>query len=271
MKLDIIRNARRNVFAEVLNRVLTFGLPFASRTVFIWIIGAEYLGLNGLFASVLGVLSLAELGFGQAIVYAMYKPVADDDKETLCAYYAFYRVVFRIVGGLILLCGLGLMPFLPKLVHGDVPADIDLRVVYLIHLANSVLSYYLFAYKGVLLSVYQRLDVQTHIDTAVQMAQNVVSLLILCLTRNYYYYVLVTIVFTVAKNLLVARETKRLFPDIVCRGRISRAETRKLLGDVGSIFLHRVGAVIAYSGDNLVVSSCLGLVSVAAYGNYYTR
>ncbi len=270
MKLDIVRNARRNVFAEVLNRVLTFGLPFASRTVFIWIIGAEYLGLNGLFASVLGVLSLAELGFGQAIVYAMYKPVADDDKETLCAYYAFYRVVFRIVGAFILLLGLALLPFLPKLVHGDVPADVNLYVVYLIHLANAVVSYFLFAYKGVLLTVHQRLDVQTHIDTVVQISQNVGSLLVLCLTRNYYDYVLVTIVFTVMKNVLIAREAKRLFPDVVCRGRLTRAQTRKLLGDVGSIFLHRIGTVIAYSSDNLVVSSCLGLVSVAVYGNYYT-
>ena len=76
MKLDIVRNAKRNVVAEVTNRVLTFFLPFINRTVFIWIIGAEYLGLNGLFTAVLGALSLAELGFGQAIVYAMYKPVA---------------------------------------------------------------------------------------------------------------------------------------------------------------------------------------------------
>ncbi len=270
MKLDIVRNARRNVFAEVLNRVLTLGLPFVSRTVFIWIIGAEYLGLNGLFTSVLGVLSLAELGFGQAIVYAMYKPVADDDKGTLCAYYAFYRIVFRIVGGLILLSGLALLPFLPRLVHGDMPADINLYAIYLIHLANAVISYFLFAYKGVLLTVHQRLDVQTHIDTVVQISQNVGSLLVLCLTRNYYYYVLVTIVFTVMKNVLIAREAKRLFPDVVCRGRLTRAQTRKLLGDVGSIFLHRIGTVIAYSSDNLVVSSCLGLVSVAVYGNYYT-
>ncbi len=270
MKLDIVANARRNVFAEVLNRVLTLGLPFVSRTVFIWIIGAEYLGLNGLFASVLGVLSLAELGFGQAVVYAMYKPVAEDDRETLCAYFGFYRTVFRLVGCLILLFGLSLLPFLPKLVHGDVPADVSLYAVYLIHLANAVVSYFLFAYKGVLLTVHQRLDVQTHIDTVVQISQNVGSLLVLCLTRSYYCYVLVTIVFTVAKNVLVARESNRLFPDVVCRGSLSRERRRRLLGDVGSIFLHRIGTVVAYSSDNLVVSSCLGLVSVAVYGNYYT-
>ncbi len=269
MKLDIVRNARRNVIAEVMNRILTFFLPVVNRTIFIWIIGAEYLGLNGLFTSVLGALSLAELGFGQAVVYAMYKPVAEDDRRTLCAYYAFYRVVFRIVGCLILLSGLALLPFLPKLVHGDVPADISLTVVYLIHLANSVISFFLFAYKGVLLTVHQRLDVETHIDTVVKISQNVGSLLVLCLTRNYYYYVLATIVFTVMKNILTASAAKRLFPDVVCAGRLSREQKMKLVRDVGSIFLHRIGKVIATCLDNIVVSSFLGLVSVAVYGNYY--
>lgn len=270
MKLDIIANAKRNVVAGVINRGLTTFLPFVNRTLFIWLLGPAYLGLNGLFASLLGVLSLAELGFGQAVVCAMYKPVAEDDRETVCAYFGFYRTVFRLIGLLILILGLALFPFLPKLVHGDVPADIDLRVIYLIHLANAVLSYFLFAYKGVLLTVHQRLDVQTHISTIVTIAQNVVSLGILCLTRNYYHYVLATIFFTVLSNILVARETKRLFPGIICTKGLSRERRRKVLSDVGSLFLHRVGSVISYSSDNLVISSCLGLVSVAAYGNYYT-
>lgn len=151
--------------------------------------------------------------------------------------------------------------------HGTAPADIDLRLVYLIHLANVVLSYFLFAYKGVLLTVHQRQDVQTHIHTGVTIAQYAASLGVLCLTRNYYYYVLTTVVFTVLTNLLVARATSRLFPDIGCAGRLSRERRRKVLSDVGSLFLHRVGTVISYSSDNLVISSCLDLVAVAAYGN----
>ena len=270
MKLDIVRNAKRNVLAGVLNRVLTLVLPFVNRTLFIWWMGAEYLGLNGLFASLLGVLSLAELGFGQAVGCALYKPVAEDDHETVAAYFSFYRTVFRLVGCFILVGGLALLPFLPHLVKGSAPADIDLRLVYLIHLANAVLSYFLFAYKGVLLTVHQRQDVQTHIATGVTVAQYVLSLTVLCLTRNYYYYVLVSVVCTVLSNVLVARATARLFPHIVCAGRLSRERRRKVMSDVGSLFLHRVGSVISYSSDSLVISASLGLVSVAAYGNYYT-
>ena len=270
MKLDIVGNAKRNVVAGLLNRILTLILPFVNRTLFIWWMGAEYLGLNGLFTSLLGVLSLAELGFGQAVVCAMYKPVADDDRDLVSAYYAFYRTVFRLVGCFILVAGLSLLPFLPKLVHGSAPPGISLTVVYLIHLANAVLSYFLFAYKGVLLTVHQRVDVKTHIRTGATLAQYVVSLAVLCLTRNYYWYVLSTVVFTVLTNVLIARATARLFPDIVCAGRLSRERRRKVLSDVGSLFLHRIGSVISYSADNLVISACLGLVSVAAYGNYYT-
>lgn len=71
--------------------------PFLNRTLFLWLLGPEYLGLNGLFGSILGVLMLAELGFGAAVVCSMYKPVADDDRPLICAYLGFYRGVYRCV------------------------------------------------------------------------------------------------------------------------------------------------------------------------------
>ncbi len=44
-----------------------------------------------MFASVLGVLSLAELGFTHAIVSSMHKPVAAGDRELVCEYVGFLR------------------------------------------------------------------------------------------------------------------------------------------------------------------------------------
>ena len=42
-----------------------------------------------------------------------------------------------------------------------------------------------------------------------------------------------------------------------------------MLSDAKSIFLHKVGGTVTNSTDNLVISWALGLVAVAAYGNYY--
>lgn len=269
MKLDIVTNAKRNMVAGFLNKGLMMLFPFLNRTLFLWLLGPEYLGLNGLFGSVLGVLSLAELGFGSAVVCSMYKPIAEDDRATVAAYLAYYRNVYRVIGGLVFAVGLSLMPFLGHLVHGDVPADVNLHVLYFIHLANTTLGYFLFAYKGALLSAYQREDIHSHIRSGISIAQYLVTFAILFLTRNYTYFVLATVVFTVATNLCIEWQTRRLFPDIVPTGSLSAERRKRVVTDVKAIFLHKIGSVISYSADNLVISAFLGLVAVAAYGNYY--
>ncbi len=269
MKLDFARNTKRNMLANAMSSGIKLLFPFLNRTLFLWLLGPEYLGLNGLFGSVLGVLMLAELGFGTAVVCSMYKSVANDDRELLCAYLKFYRTVYRWVGTAIFVVGLCLLPFIRQIVHGNVPPDVDLHILYLIHLVNTSASYFLFAYRGSVLGAHHRNDVITNIRTGVQVTQYLVVFLILLLTRNYYHYVCATVVFTVAQNVLLVKASRKLFPDIEPRGRLPDEMRRKVISDVKSIFMHKVGGVVVNSMDNIVLSAFLGLVAVAAYGNYY--
>lgn len=269
MKIDIIGNTKKNVIFGAISRGLMMVFPFLNRTLFLWLLGPEYLGLNGLFGSILGVLSIAELGFGPAVVCSMYKFIADDDKESMCSCLNFYRRIYHCVGGVILLCGLIIMPFLRKLIHGDIPDGINLYLLYGIHLANTVLSYFLFAYKGALLSAYQRGDITEKIRSLILILQYVTTFLILLLTKNYYLYVFSAIIFTAANNFITAHAVKRLFPDIQPRGTIDKSLRTRIVSDVLSIFFNKIGATISAFADNLVISSILGLVAVAAYGNYF--
>lgn len=269
MKLAFAKNTKRNLVAGFLNQGVAFVFPFLNRTLFLWLLGPEFLGLNGLFRSILGVLSLAELGFGTAIVCSMYKPIADDDRDLVCAYLRFYRTIYRVIGTFVLVVGLALLPFLRVFIHGDVPAGVNLTVLYLIHLSNSALSYFLFAYRGPVLAAHHRNDVSLHVHTIAQAIQYVTVFFVLLFTRNYYAYIVTTVLFTVCTNLIVLRESVRLFPQISPRGRLPADLRRRVVSDVKSIFLHKIGGVISLSADNLVVSSYLGLAAVAVYGNYY--
>lgn len=269
MKLDFTKNTRKNVVASSVSSVVSLIFPFLNRTLFLWLLGPEYLGLNGLFASILSVLSLAELGFGNAVVCSIYKPLADDDNDLVCAYIKFYRTAYRWVGSTIFVVGLCLLPFLRQLVHGNLPPGMNLHVLYLMHLTNTAASYFLFAYRGVIIGAHQCTYVLTNIRTVLSLLQYVCVFLILTLTRNYYFYVLTTIFFTLANNLLLVLESKRLFPEITPRGELPVEKRRKVISDVKAIFMHKVGSVISYSIDNVVLSAYLGLVAVAAYGNYY--
>ena len=274
MKLDFAKNTKRNVAADTISRGLALLFPFMNRTLFLRLLGPQFLGLNGLFGAILGVLSLAELGFGTAVICSMYKPIAEDDRDLVRAYLRFYRTVYRWVGAIIFIAGLCLLPFLRNLIHGDLPEGISLHILYLLHLLNTSLSYFLFAYRGSILSAHHRNDVLTNLRSVFSIIQYLTVFVILMIkgldpAKKYYCYVIVTVLFTVAQNVMIMRKSKELFPDIEPRGDLAPERKRHVLSDVKSIFMHKIGMVISYQIDNVVISAFLGLGWVATYGNYY--
>jgi O-antigen/teichoic acid export membrane protein len=123
-----------------MQRIVGIILPFIVRTVLIYSLSASYAGLSGLFASVLSVLNLAELGISNAIVYSMYKPVSEGDESKVCALLNVYRKAYRIIGLVIVSLGLFLVPFLQYLIHGSVPDDVNIYLLFGIYLSNTVVA-----------------------------------------------------------------------------------------------------------------------------------
>lgn len=98
MKIERTKNATRNIIFGLLSRIYGILIPFVMRSAMIYFMGIEYLGLNSLFTSILQVLNLAELGVSSAMVYSMYKPIAQDDRTSICALMKLYRLYYRIIG-----------------------------------------------------------------------------------------------------------------------------------------------------------------------------
>ena len=78
-RIERTRNASRNIIFGVVLKLYQIFVPFLIRTAMIHLMGMQYLGLSSLFTSILQVLNLAELGVDSAMVYSMYKPIAEDD------------------------------------------------------------------------------------------------------------------------------------------------------------------------------------------------
>ena len=109
MILNRRKNTIRGVVFGYLSKIISVLFPFAIKTIIINILGVQYLGLNALFSSVLNILNLAELGFGSAMVFSMYKPIEEDDTETINALLNLYRKLYRIIGIIVLTVGLALL------------------------------------------------------------------------------------------------------------------------------------------------------------------
>ena len=269
MRFDRVGNAKKNMVFGVANRASVILLPFIVRTVIKKTVGVDYLGLNSLFASILTVLSMAELGFSSAIVYNMYKPVAEDDYDTIRALLNYYRKVYRIIGLAVLLIGLLLMPYLPKLIHGDVPADINLYVLYLIYLINTALSYFLFAYLSSLIAAYQRNDVISRNNMIATIGMNAAQIVVLLTLRNYYVFAIMMPVFTIFNNVRLAIVAKKMYPHLKAKGNPTAEMIRDIKKRVSGLMVSKMCGVSRNALDSIFISSFLGLTITAMYNNYY--
>ena len=262
------KNTTRNIASGLIYQIVSIILPFINRTAILWILGAEFTGLAGLFSSILNVLNMAELGFNTAIVYSLYRPMADKDNKKICEIVSLFRKIYNIIGTIILIGGLAVMPFLPNLINGSYPDTINLYTLYLLYLINSAISYYLFAYKECLLIADQRQDIAKNIRTAVNIIRYLAQLLVLLITKDFYAYLTVAIIGTIITNILIHVSTRKRYPFY------SRIKTKlkipaELKKQVSGLMINKICDTFRNSFDSLIISSFIGLTATAIYGNYY--
>lgn len=267
--LEKTRNAKKGIVSGILNKVITLLIPFIVRTIFIRVIGIEYAGLNSLFTSILQVLNLAELGFASAVVYSMYKPIAERDDDTICALLNFYRRVYKVVGLVVLGAGFIVLPFINHFINGNPPADINLYVVYLVFLFNTSISYLLYGYKTSLLNAYQRTDVINNISSITTLGLNAAHIAVLLLVPNYYIYIVFMPIFTVINNLIVSHTVDKMFPQYKCFGIISDAIRKDLWKRIAGLAIQRICVMTRNSLSSIVLSAFISLSIVGIYNNYY--
>jgi len=264
------KNAKRNIITGFINKIVMLLFPFAIRTVLIKKLGAEYLGLNSLFSSILQVLNLAELGFGSAVVYSMYEPLAKNDTDTIRSLMKLYRKIYRIIGCIILIVGFCLMPFLKCLIKGSYPSDINIYVVFFLHLINTSFTYFLFAYKSSILIANQRSDITNNVLTITSIMQYVLQIIVLYTTKNYYFYMIANLATTALNNLIVNYYANKEFPQFYCSGEVNDKLKKDIKKKVTGLMINKVCQTTRNSLDSIFISAFLGLKIVAMYNNYYT-
>ena len=269
MKIERTKNATRNIIFGVILKVYQMLLPFLMRTAMIYFMGMQYLGLNGIFSSILQVLSLAELGVGSALVFSMYKPIAEDDTETICALMRLYKLYYRIIGIVIAIIGIALTPAIPYLIKGDIPGSLNIYVLYYLNLSVTVVSYWLFGYMNCLFQAHQRIDVINKVMIATFTFQYGLQIIVLMYFKNYYYYLVVALVTQILTNMVTAFLARKKYPKYRLRGEISKDERKVINKRVRDLFTAKLGSIVVGSVDTIVISIFLGLIDLAIYQNYF--
>jgi O-antigen/teichoic acid export membrane protein len=264
-----IRNTTRNMIAGMIYRVINLLFPFIINTIIIKSLGVEYLGLSSLFVSILQMLSMTELGFGTALIFSLYEPIAKGDASKVSALLALYRKVYVVIGSIILVGGIVCLPLLPLFIKSDVPDGVNIYILFMISLLNSVVAYYMFAYRTALLTACQRKDVVEKLNTITEIAMNISKILILVIVKDYYLFCIMQPIFSVVNSLLTFFISKQMYPEYKCSGSISKEEKKSIFIKVFGVSLNKICNVLSNSFDSVIISSFMGLTILGKYSNYF--
>lgn len=267
------KNSIVNSVSAILSRGMTTLLQFVLRTVLIQFFVKEYLGVNGLFTNILTVLSLAELGVGDAIVFSMYKPLAENDNRKLHALMHLYAKAYRFIALAVAVIGGALVPFLDFLVKKKPTDPFLLKYfvpIYLLFVLNTVVSY-LFAYKRSIIIADQKLYIAnnyTVIFNIIKSGCQIVAIIF----RQYIIYLVLQVFFTLITNLAISKKANRMYPFISGNAysgeKLNKSEKEVIFGNIKALIFYKIGSVSLDFSDNIIISAIFGLASVANLDNY---
>lgn len=261
-------NTIRNMRFAILGQAVGIFIAFFSRRVFVDCLSSEYLGLNGLFSNILSILSLAELGVGGALVYSLYRPIAVNDIVEIKSLMLLYQKTYFVIGVTVFVSGCALIPFIQFFISAA-PNVPHIRIIYLLYVINSAASYF-FTYKRSLIIANQQGYITSIYRYGLFILMNIVQIIALVLTRNFLFYLLLQVAFTLFENILLSRKADRMYPyllekDISPLQPAVRAEIKK---NVFAMMFHKIGGVIVMGTDSILISKLVGLTEVGIYSNY---
>lgn len=260
----------KNILFGYIGNVVTAILGFVLRTVFIYKLGKTLLGVNGLYTSILTVLSLADLGLGTAMNYILYELVSKKDIPKIKVYMEFYKKAYRVIALVVAVIGISLIPFLQYIIKD--PGDITLgklRLYYVIFLFNIVSSYFV-AYKYSLTNAEQKNYIQTNVITLTKLATVTIQIVVLLLDAGFTTFLLVQLVVETVQKVFVSIYLDKLYPFLREKvdDSLSDTEKKSIIKSVKALLMHKLGDMARLQTDNIIISAFISIGVVGMVDNY---
>ncbi len=257
----------KNSLISMLTQFISMILGFITSRVFLHYLGLEIRGVNSVVGETLSFLSMAELGIGSAITYRLYKPLVEDDQDTVKSLMKVYQTAYRIIAIAVLLIGLVMMVFL-RLIIKDQTMDFSfIRIVYLIQLVTSA-STYCFAYKRSLIYTNQKQYICKVVDLSTNVIFSILRIWVMIQYRNYIAYLVLQLLQSVISNVIISGYCNRLYPYMKDKNVKPFEDVRSIFKDTKNILFGKMAAYIWSSTDNIVVTAFKGLVSAGGLTTY---
>lgn len=258
-----------NILTGVGGYALNTLLGFICRMVFVKYLSADYLGVNGLFTNILTMLSLAELGVGSAVVFALYKPLARNDEKKIASLVRFYGHAYISIGIVIGIIGLLLLPFLNVIITEQPHIHESIYLLYLINLFNTSVTYF-FSYRSSLLIAAQQNYLVSGINYVITILQSIVQMGALILTHDYLVYLFIQTIGILIYNIIISKIAVKKYPFIKNKKiePLTKNEKKSLFANIRDLMIYKISGLLVNSTDNILITFFNGLSTTGITSNY---
>ncbi|MGL4656103.1 MAG: lipopolysaccharide biosynthesis protein [Sarcina sp.] len=262
-----INNSFKNISVGMIGQVTNTLFSFINRTIFLYTLGITYSSINSFFLNVVSVLSLAELGIGEAIIYNLYKPIAENDKGKIKALMNYYKKTYRLIGLSVLTLGVMFTPFLSFLVKESKEIE-KFYIYYFIVLGSSAISYF-YSYKGSLLIAHQQGFIKSKYILIFNSLKSIIQIFVLLIWNNFLYYLLIHFICTFLADYIIGKKVELKYEYIKNnKNYLSKNEIKVLNTNVKSLAIYKFGNVLIDNIDNFVIVNFIGLKWIGYISNY---
>lgn len=268
------KRAVTNITVGIVFKIIVLALAVVTKSFVVKYVGDEANGLYSLYVSIIGFLTIANLGVGSAITYSLYKPIVENDKDAISALYNLYKKFYLIVMFIILGIGLLLTPFVPMLAKGTIETSlvINNKTIYITYITFliSIAITYLFGHKITLINAYKDNYVTTFTASIALIIEGIIQIVVLILTKNFFYFLLIRIFAYVLEGILIEVIFRRKYKERLNDNKsLEEGLKKEVIKNSGAKMYAEVGSRLISSFDGIIISFFAGgVVVLGNYSNY---
>lgn len=262
------KKSLKNILVALISNILIYVLSLFTSKVIKENLGIQVLGLNGVFSNIISILGLSEMGLGSIITFALYRPLAENNKEIIKSIINFYKKAYRIVACIVLIIGLLLLPFIPFFIKDSTFSKPYIYLVYSLFLFSSVSSY-LFIYKATIISADQKNYILTTASLIFNYSLKISQLFIVIYTSNYILFLSIQILFVLIYNIIISKITDKLYPYLKDKAlKLDQEIYKSIITKIKALFISSIATIVLTSTDNILISTFCGVTVAGQYTSY---
>lgn len=253
---------RKEIVFNFIFTFLTGFIVFIQNKFFVKYMGIEILGIMNLFTQLLQYLNIVELGLGSASAFALYKPLAERNRDQVSIIVSTIKNTYNKISFLLLVLGILVTPFLPYFIKIENFTK-DIYFYWIFYVINTV-STYLYIKYVILFTANQEFIYVRFIQSISKIFYQILQIIFIIRYHSFFIFILLLILDNLTQYIFFKIHYKEKYSYIYK----TKERYKGLNRDMKNLFWHKIAGLIVFNTDLILISKLVSIEIVGIYASY---